>query len=69
MLDEFKSRGKDELPIVLALKDGREIRGILNRKRGLYGFYYCLQNESNLKEKVFVFKHAVDDFWIEEDKP
>ena len=65
MLDEFMERKVRKLPVVLALKDGREIKGIL-RRRGLSGFYYVLLNPENVKEKIYVFKHAVDDFWIDE---
>jgi len=65
MLDEFKERKVRKLLVVLALKDGREVRGIL-RRRGLSGFYYVLLNPKNRKEKIFVFKHAVDDFWFVE---
>jgi sRNA-binding regulator protein Hfq len=67
MIQEFRDRKTRKIPVVLALKDGREIRGILKNK-GLSGFYYVILNPQNPKEKTFVFKHAVDDFWIEEKK-
>ncbi len=65
MLQEFKNRRVKRLLITLALKDGREITGVINRFR-LSGFYYVLSNPDNEKEKIFVMKHAVDDFWVEE---
>jgi sRNA-binding regulator protein Hfq len=65
ILDEFKERKTNKLPVVLALKDGKEVRGVLKR-RNLGGFYYVLLNAEDLREKIFIFKHAVDDFWIED---
>ena len=64
IFQEFKERKEKELLVTLALKDGREITGLLNRFR-LSGFYYVLSNPSNEKEKIFIPKHAVDDFWVE----
>ena len=64
MIDEFKERRTKKLPVVLALKDGREVGGLLTR-RNLSGFYYVLLSPQNPKEKIFVFKHAVDDFWVD----
>ena len=65
LLQEFKDRKAEELLVTFALKDGREITGLLN-KRKLSGFCYALSNPDNRKKKIFVFKHAVDDFWVEE---
>ena len=67
IFQEFKDRKSKELLVTFALKDGREVTGLLNKKR-LSGFYYVLSNPSNEKEKIFIPKHAVDDFWIEEQK-
>ena len=64
IFQEFKERKEKELLVTLALKDGREITGLLNKFR-LSGFYYVLSNPNNEKEKIFIPKHAVDDFWVE----
>jgi hypothetical protein len=66
MLEEFKKRRKRALLVTLALKDGREITGVLRKRGGCSGFYYTLLDPENRREKIFVFKHAVDDFWVEE---
>jgi len=64
MLEEFKKRRKRALLVTLALKDGREITGVLRKRGGCSGFYYTLLDPENRREKIFVFKHAVDDFWV-----
>ena len=55
MAQEFKSRRVRKLLVTLALKDGREITEVINRRK-LLGFYYVLSNLDNEKEKVFVLK-------------
>ena len=66
VLEEFKKRKKSKLLITVALKDGREITGIMKRRTGVKGFFYTLSDPKDEKAKVFIFKHAVDDFWVEE---
>jgi hypothetical protein len=38
----------------------------MKKRTGLKGFFYTLSDPDNLKAKIFIFKHAVDDFWVEE---
>ena len=65
LLQEFKDRGTKELLITLALKDGREVTGVINKHK-LSGFYYVLSEPDNRRKKIFILKHAVEDFWVEE---
>jgi len=65
--EEFKSTGKKELLLTLALKDGREITGLMRRYEGYKDTVFTLMVPEKPFEKIRVFKHAVDDFWIEED--
>ena len=66
LIEEFKERGKGELLITLALKDGREITGLMARGKGRGHFFYVFRNPDKPIQKIFIFKHAVDDFWVEE---
>ena len=66
LIDEFKSRGKPRLLVTVALRDGREITGIVNKRNGLKGFFYVLADPDDPKAKIFIYKHAVDDFWVDE---
>jgi sRNA-binding regulator protein Hfq len=64
--EEFEMRKKRELLITLALKDGREITGVMKKYDGYRGMEFYLMDPSNKKNKIIVFKHAVEDFWVEE---
>ena len=66
LLEEFKGRKVSKLLVTVALKDGREITGVMKRRTGFKGFFYTLLDPDNPKAKIFIFKHAVDDFWVEE---
>jgi hypothetical protein len=64
--EEFKERGAKELKVTLALKDGREITGLMKKYVGYKGPRYLLIAPDDPVKRMGVFKHAVDDFWLEE---
>jgi hypothetical protein len=65
MKEEFKERGKKELLLTLALKDGREITGVMRKYEGYKDLRFVLNAPQNPIKKIIIFKHAVDDFWLE----
>jgi hypothetical protein len=65
MKEEFKDRGKKELLLTLALKDGREITGVMRKYEGYKDMCFTLRIPQEPVKKMRVFKHAVDDFWVE----
>jgi len=65
MKEEFKGRGKKELLLTLALKDGREITGVMRKYEGYKDMCFTLRVPQEPVKKMRVFKHAVDDFWVE----
>ncbi|MEO2065330.1 MAG: hypothetical protein ABGX17_02370, partial [Desulfurobacteriaceae bacterium] len=63
MKEEFKERGEKELLLTLALKDGREITGVMRKYEGYKDMCFTLRVPQEPVKKIRVFKHAVDDFW------
>ncbi len=63
--EEFKRSGKKELPLTLALKDGREITGVMQKYEGYKELRFVLRAPQDPVKKIVIFKHAVDDFWLE----
>jgi len=62
--NEFKTRDSKELLVTLALKDGREITGLLNKDS--LNYFSAKLKAPKLKRYIFIFSHAIDDFWINE---
>ena len=63
--EEFKRSGEKELLLTLALKDGREITGVMQKYEGYKKLRFVLKVPQNPIKKIAIFKHAVDDFWME----
>ena len=63
--EEFKRSGEKELLLTLALKDGREITGVMQKYEGYKKLRFVLKVPQNPIKKIAIFKHAVDDFWVE----
>jgi sRNA-binding regulator protein Hfq len=60
--EEFKERRVKRLKVTLALKDGREVIGLMRKYDGYKGPRYLLMAPDDPVRKITVFKHAVDDF-------
>ena len=62
MLNEELGEAEEKL-LTFALKDGREVTGVFEKKRSYMPFRYRLYDPDNRKRGITIYKHAVDDFW------
>ena len=61
ILDLIKDH-KEGKTLTFALKDGREVTGLFNRRKSWIPYRYRIYNPEG-KEVIYIFKHAIDDIW------
>jgi hypothetical protein len=49
--------------LTFALKDGREITGVFEKKRSCVSFCYRLFDPEDRKKGISIYKHVIDDSW------